>query len=264
MKTRHFFLGCALTAALSVSGMMKAQAEIKEGPLEYKAGDVVCEGWQAYDTEKEGKRPAVLVIHQWTGVSDYEKMRARMLAELGYNVLVADIYGKGVRPQRPDAAKEAGKYKQDRALYRERISAALDVLFKDSRTDDTRVAAMGYCFGGTGALEAARSGAALKGVVSFHGNLNTPTPDDAKNIKGQVLVLHGADDPVVPPAEVEGFEKEMKGHGVKYWFVAYPGAVHSFTQKGAGNDNSKGSAYNADADEKSWKEMKDFLEKVLK
>lgn len=264
MKTPHFLLGCVLAAALSVSGTMKAQAEIKEGPVEYKAGDVICEGWQAYDTEKEGKRPGVLIIHQWTGVSDYEKMRARMVAELGYNVLVADIYGKGIRPKPPEAAKEAGKYKQDRALYRERISAALEVLFKDPRTDGTRVAAMGYCFGGTGALEAARSGADLKGVVSFHGNLNTPNPSDAKNIKGTVLVLHGADDPVVPPAEVEAFEDEMKAHSVKYWFVSYPGAVHSFTQKSAGNDKSKGSAYNAEADEKSWKEMKDFFEKVLK
>ena len=262
MKTRHFLLGCA--AALTLSGFAKLHAEIKEGPVEYKAGGVVCEGWQAYDTEKEGKRPAVLIIHQWTGVSDYEKMRARMVAELGYNVMVADIYGKGVRPQPPEAGKMAGKYKEDRALYRQRISAALDVLFKDSRTDDTRVAVMGYCFGGTGALEAARTGASLRGVVSFHGGLSTPTPDDAKHIKGQVLVLHGADDPFVPAAEVEAFHKEMKGSGVKYWFVAYPGAVHSFTQKAAGNDNSKGAAYNADADEKSWKEMKEFFEKVLK
>ncbi|MEZ0273805.1 MAG: dienelactone hydrolase family protein [Roseimicrobium sp.] len=260
MKTHFFLIGCAV----ALSGFSKLHAEIKEGPVEYKAGDVVCEGWQAYDTEKEGKRPAVLIIHQWTGVSEYEKMRARMVAELGYNVMVADIYGKGVRPQPPEARKMAGKYKEDRALYRERISAALDVLFKDSRTDDTRVAVMGYCFGGTGALEAARTGASLRGVVSFHGGLGTPTPDDAKNIKGQVLVLHGADDPFVPAAEVEAFQKEMKGHGVKYWFVAYPGAVHSFTQKSAGNDNSKGSAYNADADEKSWKEMKDFFEKILK
>ncbi len=263
MKTHAPSLWCA--AALVALGFSSTlHAEVKEGPVEYKAGDVVCEGWQAHDDAKDGKRPAILIIHQWTGVSENERMRARMLAKLGYNVLAADIYGKGIRPQPPESGKMAGMYKSDRALFRERIDAALKVLLKDERTDSSRVAVIGYCFGGTGALEAARSGADVKGVVSFHGGLGTPTPADAKNIKGEVLVLHGADDPHVPPAEVEGFEKEMKAASVKYELVAYPGAVHSFTQTSAGNDNSKGSAYNADADKKSWEAMKEFFAKVLK
>jgi len=249
---------------LSVISTSTLRAEIKEEAVEYKAGDVVCEGWHAYDSTKTGKLPAVLIIHQWTGLGENEKMRARMLAELGYNVLAADIYGKGIRPQPPAAGGEAGKYKKDTALYRARLQAALEVLAKDERTDSKRIGAIGYCFGGTGVLELARSGADVKGIVSFHGGLGTTTPEDAKKIKGEVLVCHGADDPFVPPAEVEAFHAEMKGAGVKNEFIAYPGAVHAFTQKAAGNDNSKGAAYNASADAKSWEAMKAFFAKVLK
>lgn len=240
----------------------RAEKEVVAGSVEYRVGDVVCEGWKACSKNSEGKRPAVLIIHQWTGVSDNEKMRADMLAKLGYNVLVADIYGKGIRPQPPEAGQEAGKYKNDRPLFRERLLAALDLLKKDERTDASKVFAIGYCFGGTGVLEIARSGADVLGVVSFHGGLGTPTPEDAKNIKCKVLVLHGADDPFVPPAEVDGFKKEMEDAKVEYELVAYPGAVHSFTQKSAGNDNSKGSAYNASADAKSWIAMQNFFNKL--
>ncbi|MEZ0389315.1 MAG: dienelactone hydrolase family protein [Verrucomicrobium sp.] len=259
MKTLSHLLGL-----LSLMSTLPAPAEIKETAVEYVSGGVTCEGWHAYDTAKEGKRPAVLVVHQWTGVSDYEKMRARMLAELGYNVFVADIYGKGIRPQPPAAGQEAGKYKGDRKLYRERLTSGLEVLNKDLRTDTTKVAVIGYCFGGTGALELARSGADVKAAVSFHGSLSSPTPDDATKIKGQVLALHGADDPFVPGGEVEAFHSEMKVAGVKYKFVAYPGAVHSFTQKAAGDDVSKGAAYNAEADTKSWEAMKELFATALK
>jgi dienelactone hydrolase len=243
---------------------MTAFAEIKETAVEYTSGGVTCEGWHVYDDAKSGQRPGILVVHQWTGVSDNEKMRAKMLAELGYNVFVADIYGKGVRPQPPEAGKEAGKYKNDRALYRERLRDALAVLNKDERTDSSKVAAIGYCFGGTGVLELARSGAEVAGVVSFHGNLNTPNPEDAREIKGQVLVCHGEDDPFVPGGEVEAFHSEMKVAGVKYLFESYPRAVHSFTQKSAGDDVSKGAAYNAEADAKSWDTMKDFFATLFK
>lgn len=259
-RTPPFLLGAAVLALV----VAPVQAEIREAAVEYKAGDVLCEGWHACDAAKGGRRPAVLIIHQWTGVGDNEKMRARMLAELGYNVFAADIYGKGIRPQPPESGKEAGKYKGDRALYRARLNAALDVLRKDERTDPAKIAAIGYCFGGTGVLELVRGGADVKGVVSFHGGLGTPTPQDAKNIKAEVLVCHGADDPFVPPAEVAAFHQEMKDAGVKYEFIAHPGAVHAFTQKGAGNDNSKGAAYHAEADAKSWDAMKAFFARVLR
>ncbi|NBX35310.1 dienelactone hydrolase family protein [bacterium] len=238
-------------------------AAIVEQPLEYKSGDVVCEGWQAYDDAVTGKRPGVLVVHQWTGISDHEKEAARKLAALGYNVLVADIYGKGIRPQPPAAGKEAGKYKADRPLLRARANAALDVLSHDARTDAAKLAATGYCFGGTSVLELARSGAALKGVVSFHGGLDSPAPADGKNIKAKVLALHGADDPYVPAKDVAAFEAELKAAGVDYKLVKYPGAVHSFTHKAAGDDNSKGAAYNAAADRDSWFQMEQFLKRAF-
>ena len=250
-----------LLAVLSTFGPLSAA--IVEQPLEYKSGDVLCEGWQAYDDAVTGKRPGVLVVHQWTGISDHEKEAARKLAALGYNVLVADIYGKGVRPQPPAAGKEAGKYKGDRPLLRARINAALDVLSHDARTDAANLAATGYCFGGTTVIELARSGAKVKGVVSFHGGLDSPTPADGKNIKAKVLALHGADDPFVAAKDIAAFTAEMKANGVDWKLINYPGAVHSFTHKAAGNDNSKGAAYNADADKASWSEMEQFLKLTL-
>lgn len=255
MKTLLFLLCTSCTTWLA--------AGIIEKPVEYMAEGVLCEGWAAYDDATTTKRPSVLVVHQWTGVSDNEKMRARMLAELGYNVLVADVYGKGIRPQPPASGQEAGKYKKDRALLRSRLTAALAVLTKDSRTDSSRIACIGYCFGGTAAIELARSGAAIKGIVSFHGGLDSPTPADGKNIKGKVLALHGADDPFVPVKEIDAFEQEMKDAGVNYKLVKYPGAVHSFTQKAAGSDNSKGAAYNEAADKASWDEMKTFFTELF-
>ncbi|TDU69287.1 dienelactone hydrolase [Prosthecobacter fusiformis] len=240
-----------------------AGASIVEKSVEYKVGDVLCEGWHAYDDEIEGKRPSVLIVHQWTGISDHEKNSARMLAELGYNVFVADVYGKGIRPMPPESGKEAGKYKTDRALLRERVKAGLKVLNKDSRTNPTKVACIGYCFGGLAAIELGRSGAPIKGIVSFHGSLDSPTPADGKKIKAKVLVLHGADDPFVAPKDMAAFQEEMKDSGVDYKLVEYPGAVHAFTQKGAGNDNSKGAAYNEAADKASWEEMKAFFGRIF-
>ena len=251
-----------ITTAITLFSL-PLMAAIIEKPVDYKAGGIDCEGWAAFDDASAAKRPSVLIVHQWTGVSDNEKMRARMLAELGYNVLVADVYGKGIRPQPPASGVEAGKYKKDRTLLRERLTAALEVLLKDSRTDASRVACIGYCFGGTAAIELGRSGAPVKGLVSFHGGLDSPTPADGKSIKGKVLALHGADDPFVPAADIAAFEKEMKDAGVAYQLVSYPGAVHAFTQKAAGNDNSKGAAYNEAADQASWQEMKTFFEKLF-
>lgn len=259
MKTNQIFI--AILSLLLVTGV---QAEIKETIVEYQSGDVVCEGLHVVDTAKTGKLTAVLIIHQWTGLSDNEKMRARMLAELGYNVFVADVYGKGIRPQPPAAGQEAGKYKSNRKLCRERMLSALEVLDKDPQTNPSQVAAIGYCFGGTGVIELARSGALLKGVVSFHGGLDSPTPADGKSIKGKVLALHGADDPFVPAKDIAAFEQEMKDAKVDYKLVSYPGAVHAFTQKAAGNDNSKGAAYNEAADKASWEEMKAFFARIFK
>lgn len=256
---KSLFLALLLTAALT------ARSEITSKLVEYKQGDTVLEGLSVYDDSLQGKRPAILVVHQWKGLGDYEKKRAEMLAGLGYNVLAADIYGKGIRPETPqDAGAQAGKYKNDRDLMRARVRAALEVLTRNDLTDTKRVAAIGYCFGGTTVLELARSGADITGVVSFHGGLSTPTPDDARNIRAKVLVLHGADDPNVPGPEVAAFENEMRKGGVDWQLVAFGGAVHSFTDWNAGSDNSKGAAYNEKADHRSWEIMKQFFAEIFK
>ena len=162
-----------------------------------------------------------------------------------------------------EAAKVSGMYKSDRSLMRARAQAGLDYLKGQAMVDPSKIAAMGYCFGGTAVLELARSGADLKGVVSFHGGLDSPNPADGKNIKAKVLVLRGADDPFVSKENIAAFKKEMADAKVDFHEEVYPGAVHSFTVPDAGNDPSKGMAYNADADKKSWEAMKDFFKKIF-
>lgn len=237
---------------------------IKTETVEYKEGDTTLEGVLIYDDSIMNKRPGILIAHQWKGLTDYEKKRGEMLAKLGYVAFAADIYGKGTRPKDvQEASQFAGKYKNDRNLLRKRVQAGLEQLKKSRFVDAEKTAAIGYCFGGTTVLELARAGADIDGVVSFHGGLGTPTPEDAKNIKGKVLALHGADDPHVPPAEEQAFEKEMREANVDWQLVSYGNAVHSFTDWNAGNDNSKGSAYNEKADKRSWEDMKDFFNELF-
>lgn len=251
-----------VAAALS---SMPLSAAIVEKSVVYEQGGVKLEGFHAYDGATGGKRPGILVIHQWTGLTDYEKMRSRMLAELGYNVFAVDVYGAGIRPQPPAAGEEAGKYKNDRRLFRDRLIAGLEVLKKDERTDISRMAVIGYCFGGTAALELAREGVPLSGVVSFHGGLAAASGMEAEagRVPAKVLVLHGAIDPYVPPSEVDAFGKEMTAAGADWRLVMYGGAVHAFTQKMAGDDISKGAAYDAKADERSWRDMKAFFAEIF-
>ena len=243
---------------------MIAKSEIITKDIEYKSGDVVLQGYLAYDNSNDNMRPGVLVVHQWMGLTYYEKMRARQLAELGYVAFAVDIYGKDARPQSPqDAGKESGKYSGDRKLYRERLKAGLDELLKQPDVDLNNIAVIGYCFGGGGALELARSGADIKGVVSFHGSLKSPNPEDAKNIKCRILVEHGAADPFVSEEDIIAFKKEMEDANVDYVLTEYSGAVHSFTQPNAGNDPSKGAAYNEKADKRSWDAMKKFFTEIF-
>ncbi len=241
-------------------------AALVEEPVIYQQGGATLEGFHVYDDSVTGKRPAVLVIHQWTGLTEYEKRRSRMLAEMGYNVFAADIYGQGIRPMPPEAGKEAGKYKGDRPLFRARMLAALELLKADERTDPSKIAAIGYCFGGTGVLELARAGTEIAGVVSFHGGLDSADGLAAEpgKIKAKVLVLHGADDPYAPAAQVTAFEKEFTDAKADWQLVLYSGAVHSFTHKEAGNDPSKGAAYNESADRRSWDAMKTFFAELFK
>lgn len=264
----------AIAIALSVACIIASNVAYAKGDgrdttmkaevFEYRDGDVICEGYIVYDETIKEKRPGVLVVHEWMGLGEYEKRRAKEIAEMGYVALAADIYGKGVRAKTPEEASSlATKFRSDRDTLRSRARAALEALKGHPLVDPARVAAIGYCFGGGTVLELARSGAELAGVVSFHGNLDTPNPEDAKNIRCKVLVLHGADDPLVPQEHVLAFQDEMRSSGVDWQMVVYGGAVHSFTNPASGNDPSKGIAYNERADRRSWEAMKAFFAELF-
>ena len=244
---------------------VSADAAVITKLVEYKQGTTVLEGYLAWDDATTAKRPGILVVHEWTGINPYIQQRVESLAKMGYVAFAADIYGKGIRPATPaEAGKIAGIYKSDRSLLRARVNAGLDVLKAQKAVDLQRIAAIGYCFGGTTVLELARSGADVTGIVSFHGGLSTPTPQDARNIKAKVLALHGADDPFVKADEVAAFQEEMRAAGVDWQFVSYAKAVHGFTNPDNGSDNSKGAAYNEKADKRSWEAMKQFFAEIFR
>jgi len=254
-----------VTTLLTLGCAMGAGAQIHTETIEYRQGDTVLEGYLAYDAALKGKRPGVLIIHQWKGLTDYEKKRAEMLAGLGYVAFALDIYGKGVRPKsNQEAGAEAARYKSNRGLLRARARAGLAVLEQQELTDPKRIAAIGYCFGGTAVIELARSGADIAGVVSFHGGLDSPHPEDGRNIKCKVLALCGADDPHVSAKDLAAFEDEMRQAKADWELVEYGGAVHSFTDWNAGNDPSRGAAYNEKADRRSWEAMKQFFAEIFK
>jgi dienelactone hydrolase len=256
-------MGLAL-AAVPASAKTAPVRNIKAEPVSYKQDTTALEGLLVYDASAKGKQPGIVLGPDWMGVTDVAKQYAEKAAKLGYVVLVADIYGKNVRPKdMQEAGAVSDIYKKDRNLMQARARAAYDQLRASARVDTSRLAAMGYCFGGGVALELARSGADLNGVVTFHGNLDTPHPEQAKSIKGPVLVNHGADDPFVPADQVKAFEAEMRAGGVDWRLIQYGGAVHGFTNPYGGNDNSKGFAYNAKADNRSWQATVDFFGEIF-
>jgi dienelactone hydrolase len=239
--------------------------EVTGQAVQYKHGDKVLEGYLAYDKKVSGKRPVVLVVHEWRGLNDYARKRAEQLAQLGYLAFAIDMYGKGVLAKdHEEAAKLAGAFIGDRKLMRERAKAGLEVARKHELADPKRIAAMGYCFGGAAALELGRGGAPVIGIATFHANLSSPKPEDGKNIKGKVIVFHGADDGFVPTEQISAFQDEMRKGGVDWQMVSFGGAVHSFTVPEAGNDPKKGMAYNEKADRRSWSMLREFLAEVFK
>jgi dienelactone hydrolase len=258
-----FLLSVLVTPVVILLSSTHVLAEIRTKTIEYKQGSTVLEGYLAYDDAIKVKRPGVLVVHEWNGLQSYAKKRTQQLAKLGYVAFAADIYGKGIRPKNiEESGTQATIYRQDRKLLRERAKAGLQVLQNYPLTDSKRIAAIGYCFGGGTVLELARSGVNLAGVVSFHGNLDTPDPNDAKNIKSKVLVLHGADDPFVPEQQVQAFEREMRLGNVNWQLISYGGALHAFTNPEAKN-NPKGALYNASADQRSWQAMRQFFAEIF-
>lgn len=256
----RFFV--ALTSSIFIAS--PSFGSLKKEEILYKQDKAQLKGVLVYDESVKGPRPGVIVVHNWMGITDETMSKAEDLARLGYAAFIADIYGDGVKPSNvTEAGQLAGKFKGDRNLLRARAKAAHSALTKNSLVDKKKIAAAGYCFGGTTVLEMARAGLPLAGVISFHGGLDNPTPQDAKKIKSKVLVLHGAIDPYVSKAEVDQFLTEMNEAKVDYQFIAYGGAVHSFSEKAAGNDISKGAAYNESADKRSKEAMKSFLAEIF-
>ena len=241
-----------------------AQAGTKLETINYMQGETALEGWLVYDDAVQGKRPGVVIYPAWWGPSAQDKDVAERLAKMGYVAFVADVYGKGVRPDNPQAAgAETGKYYKDRALLLARAQAGFDQLRSASMVDTAKLAAIGYCFGGAPALDLARSGAPLVDVVVFHASLGTPTPENAKNIKGHVLALHGAADPIVNAEAVAAFEKEMNDGKVDWQVVLYGGVMHAFTDKVHMQAPNHGLKYDAAADKRSWEAMADLFKDTL-
>ncbi len=264
-----FFLTLTLTLTLPFSfyGMAHATEtpnDIVGQTVAYKDGDTALEGYYVPSRCGDLKEsyPTVMIVHQWKGITDNEKMRAEMLSRQCYNAFAIDMYGKDIRPTTMEGAKaESTKYKTDADLALGRMDAALKYLSNRPHVDMTKIAAIGYCFGGGMVLELARSGADIKAVGSFHGALSSAIEKyDPKEIKAAITVYHGSDDPYISEKELSDFTKEMFNQEIIYDFVPYSGAVHAFTQIEAGTDNSTGAAYNIDADRSSWAHLLSFLD----
>ena len=248
-----------LAALVAAAACLPAQALIKTKVVEYKDGETVLQGYAAWEDGFKDARPGILVVHEWKGHGPYARRRAEQLAKLGFTAFAVDMYGKGVYAKdHEEAGKLAGVFFNDRALMRRRALAGLEQLKKLPFVEQGKLGAIGYCFGGTTVLELARAGTDLRGVVSFHGNLATPSPA-AEKPKAAILVLHGADDNFVNPG-VPGFIEEMRKSGADWQFVQYGGAVHSFTVPEAGTDTAKGMAYDKAADKRSWEAMHSFFD----
>jgi dienelactone hydrolase len=275
MKHRSLFASCLLTVIIffascnneKTTSEETKQPGIKEENVEYTVDSISMNGFVAYDTGSTEKRPVVLVVHEWWGLNDYAKSRARQLAELGYLAIAVDMFGNGKMADNPgDAGKLAMPFYQNISMAKNRFDAALAKIKSYSQADGDKVAAIGYCFGGAIVLSMAKLGDDLDGVVSFHGNLNV-VPANKDLLKAKILVCHGGADPFVPETEVNQFKKQMDSISADYTLKVYPGATHSFTNPNATATGQKFDipiAYNAAADSASWKDMKEFFGKIFK
>lgn len=261
---RRLYAGAVLMVLL----FNPAWGAVKDQEVEYRAGDMVFKGTLAFDDAAKGKRPAVLVVHEWWGHDEHARNSARKLAKAGFVALAVDMYGDGKQAHHPqDAGAMSGEVGKNLELMQKRFNAAREFLTKQPNVDATRVAAIGYCFGGTVVLQMARLGSDLRGVVSLHGGLGTEQPAQKGKIKSKILVLTGGADPFVPQEQVNAFEQEMKAAGANYKLIVYPGVKHSFTNPAATETGKKFNIpleYNAEADKKSWAETEKFLKSTLK
>ncbi|HKB04222.1 MAG TPA: dienelactone hydrolase family protein [Gemmataceae bacterium] len=254
----------AIAGLLILAVASSAGAAVKTKDIEYEHDGIKLKGVLAYDDAATGKRPGVLVFHEWWGLNDYAKMRAQQLAESGYVAFAADMYGAGKVTDHPkEAGKMAQEVRMNRDVWQGRAQAALKVLQGQENVDKEHIAAIGYCFGGSTALILAASGAPIKAVSTFHAALPPLTADDAKKIQARLLINNGADDSFVSKDSIEAFRKALDAAGVKYLFENHPGAVHSFTVKEADKHEIKGMAYNEAADKKSWQAMQTLFKDTL-
>lgn len=254
MKTKLYLLAIILLPMISMAQFIE---------VNYNDGDQQLSGLAAVPKTSLKDKPGILILPAWMGIDDHSKESAADLSKLGYCAFVADIYGVGNKPTNySEAGQKAGYYKKNIQEYQKRIQLALDQLIKQGANPDD-IVVMGYCFGGTGAIEAARSNMKIKGIVSFHGGLGRDATRAIDVIIPKVLVLHGADDPYESEEEIKAFQSEMRTAKADWQMVYYANAVHAFTDKNAGNDNSKGAAYNELADKRSWKALLQFLKEVL-
>lgn len=248
------------SSSSSASRAGAAVAAPKVVQHEYTHGSAQLDGYFALpgDLKAGEKRPGILVVHAWMGIDEHVHEITDKLAKAGFVAFACDIYGKGIRPTNPqEASAQATIYRSDRALQRARANAGLEQLKQHASVDASKVVAIGYCFGGGTVLELARSGADLQAVVSFHGNLDTPQPENTRNLKASVFVMHGADDPHVPGEHVQAFQEEMRGAGADWALAAFGNAVHSFTDRAATRETAR---YEARADRRSWQMLGDILQ----
>lgn len=246
-----------LTLALLATAVSTAEAKVVTKTVTYKDAGTELKGFFAWDDSKTGKRPGVLVVHEWWGLNDYARTRAKKLAELGYVAFALDMYGEGKTTEHPKQASTwAGMIRENQKAWQQRAIAGLNVLKGHDLVDSSKLAAIGYCFGGSTVLELAYSGADLEAVVSFHGALPTATEDQAKQIKARILVCHGAEDKFISDESIDKFQAALNKANADYEFIAYANAVHSFTNPGADKRKIPGLQYNKKADQRSWRQMR--------
>lgn len=242
----------------------QASAEIQTKTIEYQVGGVTCKGYLAYDDSVQGKRPGVLVVHEWWGLDSFTKRKTEQLAKSGFVAFAVDLYGEGQITDQPQKAGQlAGAVKKDREVWLARAKAGWQVLLKQPQVEADATAAIGFCFGGTTVLEMARSGIPLRGVVSFHGDLSTSQPAQMGLVKAKVLVLHGAEDPFVPQDAVSRFMQEMRDAKANWQLVQYSGAVHSFTNPDVDRHRIDGAKYDLETDRRSFAAMRQFFEEIF-
>lgn len=259
MKIRLVFM-VLMVVVLGTS----VQAKVLKKAVSYQHEDLQLEGYLAYDDSIEGKRPAVLVVHEWWGLNDYARRRVEQLARMGYVSFALDMYGKGKVTEHPEQAAEWMKQVNSNVrLWQQRARAGLEVLKKEPRTDTTRIAAIGYCFGGTTVQQLAYSGAHLKGIVSFHGSLLPPPDDQAKRVQAKILICHGAADPFSGEGAVQHYMSAMERAGLDWQMIIYGGAKHSFTNPDADQAGMKALKYSKSADHRSWGHMENFFEEIF-